>query len=358
MKNLIIFELKKICTRRITQIGIFAILALNFLLVISTFQSMHSFDGEGSEGTGMTAIAIDKQISRQYQGILTDEKVQQMLHKFKPAADLHGMNVKYLYQNALQSSVHARFSDLNGDWNGLTVSDVFGDEKIQIGYVSGWLHVSQYMIRIFIVLSLLMILMTAPVFSGEYGGVDRLILTAKYGKTQCSTAKNIAAILSALLITTLFVAVNIGAALTIYGREGLDCSILFAPMSFVEGYIPFNLTCKTLIRYQILLAFTCMISVTGITLLLSSLCKNQVVTLIASVFLFILPILLPLTEVNPLYRLAVLMPFYHAQFLSIMSVDQINGGLSYAVWSVPVAVFLMILGFIISRRAFANHQVL
>ena len=58
------------------------------------------------------------------------------------------------------------------------------------------------MVRIFIVLSLVVAIMIAPVFSGEYGGVDNIILTSKYGKTKCATAKIIGSILSALIVTT------------------------------------------------------------------------------------------------------------------------------------------------------------
>ncbi|WP_053955414.1 hypothetical protein [Inediibacterium massiliense] len=357
MTTLVLFELRKILTKRITLIGIVAVLILNFLLVFSTLQSMYSFDGRNREGTGITAVNIDKEIAQKYQGTLTDEKVQKMLNDFKPTTDFHGLNVAYLYTNATQSSVHARFSDQNGDWNGITVADVFSHEKITIGYVNGWLHVSQYMTRVFIVLSLLIVLMIAPVFSGEYGGVDSLILTTKYGKTRCGTAKNIGALLAALLVTAFFVVLNIVAALVIYGHEGLDCSILFAPQGFIEAYIPFNITCATLIKYQMLLTFTCMMSVVGITILLSSICKNQIVALVTSASIFMLPLLLPVAETNLLYKLVVLMPVYQAQFISIMSVEQMSNGLLYAIWAIPMAVILIMIGYIISRRAFAKHQV-
>ena len=74
------------------------------------------------------------------------------------------MNAAYLYQNALQSAAFARFSDLDGNWNGLSVSDVFGSEAIKIGYIDGWLSTVQNMAKILLVLSLVMIIMTASVF--------------------------------------------------------------------------------------------------------------------------------------------------------------------------------------------------
>ena len=71
----------------------------------------------------------------------------------------------------------------------------------------------------------------------------------------------------------------------------------------------------------------------------------------------IIPIMLPIAETNGLYRLIVLMPLYYSQYISIMSVEQIGNGMLYAIWAVPVAVILMILGSIISRRKFIKHQV-
>ena len=299
----------------------------------------------------------EPEIAAKYEGILTDEKVQQMMNDFAPTHDLHGLNAMYLYQNATQSAAFSRFSDKEGNWNGLSVSDVFGNEEIKIGYVDGWLSTSKNMVRVFIVLALAVIIMLAPIFSGEYEGVDNIILTSKYGKTKCATAKVAAGILTAILTTALVAAFNLLLALIFYGTEGLDCSILFAPSDYVEGFIPFNITCGTLLKYQILLAFTCTLSVTGITLLISAISKNQIVAFVASMTIFLFPVLLPITEANPLFRLIGLLPLYHVQAVSLLSVEQMNNGMLYAVWAIPTALVFLGIGAVISRRVFAKHQV-
>ncbi len=358
MKKLIQFELRKIFSKRLTQAALIALFLLSVFLGFSAYQNMYASDGISNEGTGRIAVEIDKAIAEKYEGLLTDEKVQQMMTEFKPKQDLHGMNAAYLYQNALQSALFRNFSDLNGDWNGLSVSDVFGNEEIKIGYTYGWLKTSENMVRIFVVLSLVIAIMTAPVFSGEYGGVDNIILTSKYGKTKCATAKIIGSILAALIVTAIVSAINLIYAFILYGSSGLDCSILFAPAGFVEGYIPFNITSGTLLKYQILLAFTSVISITGITLVLSAVCKNQTVALVASAAIYLFPILLPVTETSSLFKIITLLPLYHAQFVSLMSVDQLSGNVLYALLAVPVALILMGIGILVSRRVFAKHQVL
>ena len=263
----------------------------------------------------------------------------------------------YIYQNAMQSAAFSRFSDLNGNWNGLSVSDVFGNEEIKIGYVDGWLSTSKNMVRVFIALALAVIIMLAPIFSGEYEGVDNIILTSKYGKTKCATAKVVAGILTAILTTALIVAFNLFLARAFYGTEGLNCSILFAPSEYVEAFIPFNITCGTLLKYQILLAFTCTISVTGITLLMSAISKNQIVALVAAMAIFLFPVLLPIPETNPLFRLVGLLPVYHVLAVSLLSVEQMSNGMLYAIWAIPTALIFLGIGAGFSRHIFAKHQV-
>ena len=48
------------------------------------------------------------------------------------------------------SAVFSRFADSDGNWNGLYVSDVFGNQEIKIGYVDGWLSTSRNMVRVFL----------------------------------------------------------------------------------------------------------------------------------------------------------------------------------------------------------------
>ncbi len=354
MGRLIQFELRKIFSRRLTQFFLLALFLVSVLFMVSTYQNKYAFDGISREGSGREAVEIDKSIVEKYRGPLTDEKVQQMLADFHTESDI---NAKYLYQNAMQSAVCARFSDIDGNWNGQTVSDVFGDAEINVGYVDGWLGVSQDMVRVFVFLSLVIIIMIAPVFSGEYGGVVHIILSSKYGKTKCAAAKIIAGFAAAIIVTLWILGINIFMAFVLYGNEGLDCSILFAPVFFTEGYIPFNITCGTLLKYQCLLAFTGTISVAATTLIFSALSKNQMTTLAFSAAAYLFPAMLPISETSPLFRFAVLFPLYHAQFVSIMSVEQMSSGLLYSIWAVPMAFVLMLLSGILSRRIFAKHQV-
>ena len=357
MKKLIGFELKKLFSRRLTQVAFALVLLFSAFLNFFTYQNKYAFDGRSREGTGRTAVEVDKEVAARYAGPLTDEKVRRMLAEQVPKTGEGQVSAIYLYWNATQSAVSARFADRYGSWNGLTVADVFGEEEINIGYVDGWLTTSQNLVKSLVLLSLFLIVMTAPVFCGEYGGVDQILLSARYGKTKCAGAKVAASILAALFTTVVVLALNFSMAFALYGGEGLDCSILFAQMSYLEGGIPFPLTCGTMLAYQILLAFTGALGVTGITLVFSAACKNPMIALAASTTIYGLPVLLPVSEASPLFRLVGLFPTYHAQFVSLMSVEQMDGGLLYALWAVPAGLALLLAGSVISRKIFAGHQV-
>lgn len=144
----------------------------------------------------------------------------------------------------------------------------------------GWLNTSQNLAKVLLMLALVILLLVAPVFAGEYNGVDQIILTSKYWKDRlcdsqgnclffCRTAGDNAGAGSALAF---------GRCALWHRRVGLlhpvCCSRIY------REYILFNLTCGTVLMYQVLLAFTGAVSVTGIALLASALSKNPLLAIL------------------------------------------------------------------------------
>ena len=84
MKKLILFELRKVFSKRLALIALIGIILFSALLSFSTFQNKYAFDQNIGKGTGKTAVEIDKEIAAKYEGILTDKKVQQMMSDFAP----------------------------------------------------------------------------------------------------------------------------------------------------------------------------------------------------------------------------------------------------------------------------------
>lgn len=349
MKRMFVFELKKIFLNRTALAAIAAVLALNALYLSASYRSQHAYDGQ-REGSGGAAIEIDRALAARYAGPLTDETVGRILADF-PAPDLHGMNPKYYYVNAIQSAAYTYFVGTDGQWNGLSVRDVFGGEEITVGYTKGWLTASGDLQRGFVLLSLLVVVLTAPVFSREYGGMDSLILSSRHGRGWCAAAKCAAALLSAVLLAAVFGLGNFLAALAAYGPDGLTCSIRFSPAEY-EGLLPYNCTCGALIRRQMLLGVSAAAGAAGVTLLFSALCRGPMAALAAAAGAHLLPAALPVTETSPLYRLTVLAPVNQAQGIAVLF-----AGRGYWAAALAAAAVLAGLGGALAARVFDGRMV-
>ena len=73
--------------------------------------------------------------------------------------------------------------------------------------------------------------------------------------------------------------------------------------------------------------------------------------------IFLFPVLLPIPETNPLFRLVGLLPAHHVLAVSLLSVEQMSNGMLYAIWAVPTALIFLGIGAVLSRRAFAKQCV-
>lgn len=110
MKKLILFELRKVFSKRLALIALIGIILFSALLSFSTFQSKYAFDQNIGEGTGKTAVEIDKEIAAKYKGILTDEKVQQLMSDFAPTSDLLSKKLPSIETISLSSSAISIFA--------------------------------------------------------------------------------------------------------------------------------------------------------------------------------------------------------------------------------------------------------
>ena len=56
MKKLILFELRKVFSKRLSLIVLVGILLFSVLISFSTYQNKYAFDGVSAEGSGKTAV--------------------------------------------------------------------------------------------------------------------------------------------------------------------------------------------------------------------------------------------------------------------------------------------------------------
>lgn len=345
MKKLLFFELKKIFSRKWIGVGILLLLASNILNFLNG---------------GFQDVAYEREIAERYEGELDDKKVQQMLEEFLPTPEeleqWKGIPAAYIGRNSIQEAVQLYFANDDGTWNGKTVKEVFGEEPVWVGDFSGWMNFSRHLVRIMVGLAVLSIVMTASSFAGEYEGMDALILTSRYGRGKCAAAKILAAFLGPLVVSAVFVTGNFLTAFLWFGGKGLKSSVVFTGISF-EHYMRFNISCGVMLAYQTALFFSSVLLLLGMVILVSSLAKNTVISLIVSTALFLGPLFFPAPETQPMFRVIGLLPIFQIQFSSLMCVEQIKGNLLYAAAAIPVSLLISVLCTTAAGKIWRRHQV-
>ena len=66
MKKLILFELRKVFSKRLSLIVLVGILLFSVLISFSTYQNKYAYDSVSAEGAGKTAVEIDKEIAAKF----------------------------------------------------------------------------------------------------------------------------------------------------------------------------------------------------------------------------------------------------------------------------------------------------
>ena len=312
---------------------------------------MYAYDGVSEEGRGLEAVKIEKEISSKYEGLLTDKKVQQIINDFPVRNFPEGLDAKYAYSNSIQSAVYSNFVDKDGNYNRKTVKEIYGSNRIKIGYINGWNYTVRGMIQVFFALMIVIMLVISPVFSGDYGSMSSIVMSSRYGKSKNASARIIAAFAISFALAFIAAVFNIAAALVIYGTDGLDCSVLFAPVDFEGGLVPHNITCLQMILYQLVMMLAGTAAAVGITVAASAVLKNQISALAGSLFVFMLPMIIPIEEMSGFYRVLVAMPVFDVLFLAPMSLEQPN-----LVPAAAVAAVIAALGIAAGKKVFGDYQ--
>lgn len=250
MKDLLIFEFKKIVRKKLNIIVVLASFALTALLFISPVIQFISFDKDGNQERGFTAIELEKSNQKELAGVLTEDRIKDDILKYQQLFDnpdnivindgkkelsdsafnkylvdkmyyLGLLNNNYTIPNLydysfaelkkLQIEEDAKFYSqrdnkiyklLNAsyeDWNYSEQEKEFWIEKnkevstpFEYGYHEGWKTVFNC-IELMALPIIAICICIAPVFAGEYqSGADNIILSSRYGKSKLILSKVLA----------------------------------------------------------------------------------------------------------------------------------------------------------------------
>lgn len=300
-------EFYKICNRKSVKVS-FGIVLICILLVFLAIGPLNERCRVGDDTTtysGFEAIKMDRELAKEFEGVLTDEIVQAMVEKCYFLEEINGIATNGNFVNEF-------FSDnglTNGVYKGnpddyiLATQTVplesvpmgsLTEEPVYFAYTEGWRVLYTLFTIAAVLVCLFTIIAISPVFSEEYAlNTVSILLTSEYGKNKDIWAKIMASILfgiGAFLICTILMVLLCGGC---YGFQGLNCftgmleASWYLPTAWV-GSVSYLKIWQFFLLYFIIVILA-IIMVCTFTLFVSAMCKQTYISLTIGTVFFILP---------------------------------------------------------------------
>ena len=195
----------------------------------------------GNLYTGYKAVQVDREITKEFSGVLTDDIAEQIVEKYGFPSKVEEYYGYFRDQNYLNGFITKYLG--NGyfrDWNDYQVStslytisqtdlgrvvEVSGN-KITLDYTKGWTVFFDTLQLGMILGSVLILVGVSPVFSEEYQNkMAALLFTSEEGKSKDIIAKIAASFTMTNIIYIVIVSCVFGCIGSVYGFTGKDCII-------------------------------------------------------------------------------------------------------------------------------------
>ena len=417
MGSLIRYELKKVLSRRVSQVSIAAVLALVAVIAFFNITSQYALDPKemGTEFEGTAAITAIKANAEALAGPITDEEATEALREFKefvgpdgevrseyrmdrkPYGEKAGEYWEFRAKNGalmalltgpwmqgyqmpvsvaatidttgtvdLYGQVRSKIaSELGTNDGALSYNDnerAFWSEKaqgvrtpIEYGYAGGWEEFLN--LAQFLIFAMLAVVITcASVFNGEYRAkTDAILLSTKFGKSRLGRAKAAASVISASAIYWVFAFVFLAIPLIFYGADGAGLPIQIYKITCTYGI---SLSAAALICC--LVGYLATLALLGIVLALSAKIDSPMGILAVGVALILIPVFVPTMTSSIANHIIYLFPYDALNPFNLF--DMVSYAIGPVVVELPVflAAFYLLLfaaGIALAIRTFKRHQV-
>lgn len=395
MLRMIRFEFQKMFGRAVV-IGALAVLLLMSFVLLNVYcfntSRTTAYLPDGTTLSGREAILYHQSVAGKYEGDFTDEIVArmvsdlaeeypkdyyEMIHDERVNASLPSA---YLYLSMFLPPQNYEEILQEADGEGIAISPLteyglisireyisLADEPLQYGYSDSWelffLSFFGPAAAIATPVLIVIILAVSTVFSGEYSmKTAPLILTTKYGKSRQITAKLLASLIFATLLTGFVFALFCIAFGLQYGLAGwnADMQTNFG-LSLMAVEIPLNNL--QLILFGLLIVWAAGIFTASVTALLSAVTKTPFSSLIVAFVLFAAPgIVRQALDQGPLRDMLIVFPVNAVNVQEVLRLP-IDSSSIFAhhpfgpTVGVGIATLVvLVLSGVIARRAFKSYQ--
>lgn len=295
-------ELYKVLRRPIVWVSGMIMALLLGVNYIGLIQEERSTIGTADPLFHMEAIRQDREIVEEFQGVLTNEKLQQIVDKYGfPSKTYRGFS-GWWDKNFLTEFVTEYFSDgYYGSWDNYKKAETIipientnfypniEEKELYFEYNKGWTKFIEFMQFAGYALIIWLVIVLSPLFAQDYDtNMYSLIFTTENGYKKDINSKILAAftvtLVSFLAIAGSAFAVNIA----IYGLDGaqmLWCFVAHNWLSSLSMLTMAQFTAAYLLLYGLALFMTCAFCV-----LASALSKNNFTSLLITSGILILPL--------------------------------------------------------------------
>ncbi|MDE6619500.1 MAG: hypothetical protein K2K74_03235 [Lachnospiraceae bacterium] len=366
-------ELYKICSKKLFLFSVLASLAI-LLLFFWSFVIGAESTVNGVKYTGYQAVQMDREITEEFKGVITDQKVAQIVEKYGfPNGVSEDYNV-FLYKNYLNNFVMHGFSDgYFHDWEDYHVGTcTYPVAETELGkagaatgktllleYSYGWQVFTEVLQTGCVIGMALIVLALAPVFSEEsYINTRQILFTTKEGKTKDVIAKIAAGMTVAIGVYAVIVLLDFALVWCVFGLDGLNCfySQVMEEWNFINDWNNYHSAAVDFMSDFIIYFMTaCVLGMdeTGaVSLYFSAHCKSSFQSVIATAMSILVPFLLfMLSDVRGIISVLcnISVPILLGIALMCFIPDIANKGYSFIAKTVcftfPVAV-----GYLLRRR--------
>lgn len=375
--RLLMDELYKITSQKIVRIS-FAVVVLIQLFVFFTVGVFSEVSVvNGVTYNGVAAIKMDREITEEFSGELTDEKVEQIIEKYdflQMDKEAYSMKYNYLNQFVFKNGL------CDGNWNSnqdpshtIAIADSamgqFLEERNMVPmleYVRGWDVFETLVCMGAILVCLFLIIALTPVFAEEYSmNTANILLTTVHGKKKDIVMKILAAFLFAVLSFLSIVGLNFLLTGIFYGFDGLGSwygSVSGMWFEMEEGVSVSFLSIGQFLLVMLGIMLLGVLMLTAFILFSSAAAKKPFGALVVALVFYILPgagwFYMTLVDVSDQVSLIIRRVIFCSPLYSCM-----NGTTQYSL--MPVMYLWRGSGFLIvvapsiffAYRLYRNHQV-
>lgn len=295
-------EFYKITARPVMNLGF--LLILGFLILVF-YQEVDASRTEidGKVYQGLEAIQMDRKLAKEYEGIFTMEKAEDIVERFGFSGYVgEGTLEEITYEregNYCSQFVTDKMTDFMQEdrrptdfstgeaWENYGKYYITGD--VFFSYANGWKKLVDVWNMGIILLQVWLILMIAPVFSEEYSrNTTGILLSSKHGKSKDIWTKMMASLSLGGISYLVMVLLLTGMTIAVYGTDGLHANpLLIGDMFWAAGSR--HWTAGGLLAAVFLEGLTAVFLNVCIMLFLSSRCRRPVTAVTAGALVFFLP---------------------------------------------------------------------